>query len=355
MKNKIVIATALVVIFALLSISVAVSLNGSTEKLSSNSNEETSALSSALIGKERILEESLLKKAKASGGEETGEQPCNAKGMLTYTNVEHGFSIEYPEDWTGEEGTMGTVVMFTGPGGVNVNVVTEELPTRMTAEELAEAARELLQEMGYNIVKTFTDTINGEPVAGHVITTTIFGVEIKQMQACFVIDTTAYVITFSASSSQYDVAYDDYFGPILQSFRFMRILVKNPTEVLEGENFTATVNADNVSDLAILVFKLNYNSSVIELKKVEKGSDISNWSSWYSLRNPGAGTVKVFAFSDPSGSPINRSAELAKLEFKVVGEAGNKSALDIQGILGNSDVESILAIWMDSEVTISRI
>lgn len=198
MKNKIVIATALVVIFALLSISVAVSLNGSTEKLSSNSNEETSALSSALIGKERLLEESLLKKAKALGGDETGEQPLNAKGMLTYTNVEHGFSIEYPEDWTVEEGTMGIVVEFTRPDGINANVVTEELPTRMTAEEYAEATRELLQGIGYNTVKTFTDTINGEPVAGHVMTITIFGVEIKQMQACFVSDTTAYGITFTA-------------------------------------------------------------------------------------------------------------------------------------------------------------
>jgi hypothetical protein len=351
MKNKIVIATALVVIFALLSISVAVSLNGSTEKLSSNSNEETFALSSALIGKERILEESLLKKAKALGGDETGEQP---KGMLTYTSVEHGFSIEYPEDWTVEEG-MGYVVSFTRFDGTNANVVTEELPTRMTADELAEATREYLEGVGYKTIKTFTDTINGEPVACYVLTISIFGVELKQMQACFVIDTTGYAITFSADSNTYDEAYDDYFEHMLQSFRFMRILVENSTEVLEGENFTATVNADNVSDLAILVFKLSYDSSVIELKEVEKGSDISNWSRWDSLRNPGAGIVKVFAFSDPSGAPINGSAELVKLEFKVVGDAGNKSVLDIQGILGNSDVESIRAIWMDSEVTISRI
>ena len=212
-----------------------------------------------------------------------------------------------------------------------------------------------MQGIGYNTVKTFTDTINGEPVAGHVMTITIFGVEIKQMQACFVSDTTAYGITFTAFPNTYGEAYDDYFEHMLQSFRFIRILVKPPTEVLEGENFTATVNADNVSDLAILVFKLSYDSSVIELKEVEKGSDISNWSRWDSLRNPGAGIVKVFAFSDPSGAPINGSAELVKLEFKVVGDAGNKSVLDIQGILGNSDVESIRAIWMDSEVTISRI
>ena len=34
------------------------------------------------------------------------------------------------------------------------------------------------------------------------------------------------------------------------------VLVKNPTDVSEGENFTATVNIDNAKDLAILLFKL---------------------------------------------------------------------------------------------------
>ncbi len=64
--------------------------------------------------------------------------------------------------------------------------------------------------------------------------------------------------------------------------------------------------------------------------------------------------MKVFAFSDfPfSGSTINESAELARLEFKVIGKAGDKSVIDIKGILGNLDVESIQAIWVGSEVTV---
>ena len=51
--------------------------------------------------------------------------------------------------------------------------------------------------------------------------------------------------------------------------------------------------------------------------------------------------MKVFAFSNPSGSTINEDAELARLEFKVIGKAGDKSGIDIQGILGNSEVEPI--------------
>ena len=135
------------------------------------------------------------------------------------------------------------------------------------------------------------------------------------------------------------------------------VSIKTPSEVSEGENFMATVNVDNVTDLAILMFRLTFNSSVIRLTNVEEGSDISTsgWSSWnivQTVRYPGAETVKVFAFSDPSGSPINGDAELARLEFIAVGKAGNRSVIDIQGILGNSAVEPIEAIWVGSKVAV---
>ena len=133
------------------------------------------------------------------------------------------------------------------------------------------------------------------------------------------------------------------------------VSIKTPSEVSEGENFTATVNVDNVTDLAILMFGLTFNSSVIRLTNIEEGSDISTsgWSYWLQdTSDSGAGILKVFAFSDPSGSPINESAELARLEFTVIGEAGDKSVIDIHGILGNSAVESIQAIWVDSEVAV---
>ena len=128
------------------------------------------------------------------------------------------------------------------------------------------------------------------------------------------------------------------------------VSLKNPLTVSEGGNFTATVNIDNANDLAIHMFKLTYDPSVIELIDIESGSGISDWSHWYSSQK--TGTLEIFAFSDPSGLPISGDAELAKLEFEVVGRAGDKSAIDIQGITGNSDVEPIESKWMDSEVTV---
>jgi hypothetical protein len=127
------------------------------------------------------------------------------------------------------------------------------------------------------------------------------------------------------------------------------VSVENPLEVIE--NFTATVNIDTVSDLAMVMFNLSYDPSVIRLTNVERGSDISSWSLW--LQDTGtAGTVNVFAFANFSGSAIDGSAELARLEFTVVGEVGDRSDIDIQGILGNPDMGYIEAIWRASEVCV---
>ncbi|NAS89447.1 hypothetical protein C4E24_06905 [ANME-1 cluster archaeon AG-394-G21] len=132
--------------------------------------------------------------------------------------------------------------------------------------------------------------------------------------------------------------------PIVTS---VSVSVENPLEVIE--NFTATVNIDNVSDLTMVMFNLSYDPSVIRLTNVEQWSDISSWSSWLQDTIT-AGTVKVFAFA--SGSAIDGSAELARLEFTVVGEVGDRSGIDIQGILGNSDMGNIEAIWRASEVRV---
>jgi len=130
------------------------------------------------------------------------------------------------------------------------------------------------------------------------------------------------------------------------------VTVKNPTEVSEGENFTATVSADNVKSLAIFIVELTYDPSVIKLTNVERGSSIttSRWSNWNITQY--TDTAMVIALSGQSGSPISGYAELARFEFDVVGVAGDKSAIEIKGSLSDSDVEPIEPKWMDSEVTV---
>jgi len=125
------------------------------------------------------------------------------------------------------------------------------------------------------------------------------------------------------------------------------VSVENPLEVIE--NFTATVNIDNVSDLTMVMFNLSYDPSVIRLTNVEQGLDISSWSLWWQDTGT-AGTVNVFAFA--SGSTIDGSAELARLEFTVVGEVGDRSDIDIHGLLSDSDMGYIQALWRASEVCV---
>jgi len=155
--------------------------------------------------------------------------------------------------------------------------------------------------------------------------------------------------------------------PMLQSFKFIEevagieISITNPPKVLEGGNFTAIVTVDNSTKISIFLFKLNYDPSVIDLINaenlinIEKGSDSasSSSSSWVSWGDKEKGTMQIIAYSDPLCSLVNGSAELVRLEFHVVGQAGEKSALDIQGIIGDSAMEPIETIWVDSEVTVT--
>ena len=270
----------------------------------------------------------------------------NVSEMLTYTNAEYHFSIGYPHDWTVQENLLDTEVIFSGPIEedymINANIITVELPD---------------------------DTFNGEPVSRYIITTTTEeGIEVKHMQACFVRNTTAYVIGFTAASSTFDTAEADYFVPMLQSFKFIEeavgieISITNPPKVLEGGNFTAIVTVDNSTKISIFLFKLNYDPSVIDLINVEnlinieKGSDSATTSysgTCQSSQDSDKGTVQIIAYSNPLCSLVNGSAELVRLEFHVVGPAGEQSALDIQGIIGDSAMEPIETIWVDSEVTVT--
>jgi len=143
----------------------------------------------------------------------------------------------------------------------------------------------------------------------------------------------------------------DIISPANASFVYypVTVSVENPLEVIE--NFSATVNIDNVSDLTMVMFNLSYDPSVIGITNVEQGSDISNWSSWLQDTST-AGTVNVFAFANFSGSAIDGSAELARLEFTVVGEGGDRSDIDIHGLLSDSDMGHIEAVWRASEVCV---
>ena len=181
-------------------------------------------------------------------------------GMLTYTNEEYGFSIQYPGEWTVEEGWMGSIVYFGDERNedfiTNVLIKRVELQTKMTVEEFAEGSRKLLPE-DYNVVNTFQRIINGEPVAGHILTRFDEGTELKQMGAFFIRDEWVLVIVFTATSSTYNGVEEDYFNPMLESFKFIekevgigiRHLTVTPHKLESGEEVSVKLDIVNEADV----------------------------------------------------------------------------------------------------------
>jgi len=159
-----------------------------------------------------------------------------AAEMMTYKNEEYGFSIDFPEDWTAIANYMGAVVVFMGPEKegtvINVNIVVEELPKTMTVEEYA-AVSERAQKnatISYRKDKSYSTTINGEPcvILTFTATYTKDAPEVKQKLAYFMRNTTAYIVSCTASPITYDEANENYFEPMIHSFEFIAGVTPTP-------------------------------------------------------------------------------------------------------------------------------
>jgi serine/threonine-protein kinase len=147
----------------------------------------------------------------------------------TYTNIENGFSCQYPADWGLEENLMGTLVVFAKPLTskndfmININIMKEELPQfpEISAEDYAKITGLKISTSveKYQKLEEHNTTIG---IVNAIIYTYTFNINdnaVKQSQAYFIMETTAYCITYSATPDSYDdnVA---YFDLVLNSFTF---------------------------------------------------------------------------------------------------------------------------------------
>ena len=171
----------------------------------------------------------LLPVASVVGCQQQSEPPPSplAPETLAYTNSEYGFSLEYPKDWNVEEGSAGTVVLFAGPlvgeyeYMVNINIVTEELPSEMTVQDYARMA-ELQQKKAwsdYVKVKEYTSTIVGLPAVVKTFIATPIDVPLKDIQVFFIKDKVAYIITYNAAIDSHD-EYVEFFDLAISTFKF---------------------------------------------------------------------------------------------------------------------------------------
>ena len=116
-------------------------------------------------------------------------------------------------------------------------------------------------------------------------------------------------------------------------------------------SFNATLRIDNVTDLNSGQFDLSFNSSIVNVTDVKDGEIDGKAVPIFIWNFVDADTVRVLV-SMPMGVGVNGSGYLAEVAFEVKGRGGDKSNLDISGLLVDTEAKEIDTDWYGDEVTI---
>ena len=135
----------------------------------------------------------------------------------------------------------------------------------------------------------------------------------------------------------------------------VNVTVNAPAYVEEEETFGVTIDVDNITDLNSAQFELSFDPTVIELSDVKEGKINGDTVPIFMWNFVDADTVGVLV-NMPMGQGVSGSGYLAKISFKVEGEQGDRSDLDISdGLLVDKEAEEILAEWIDGEVIVGPV
>jgi hypothetical protein len=169
------------------------------------------------------LEEALIQLIEAEAP--VAPPPPMVEGQ-TYHNSEYGFSCDFPEGWTAEEG-VGQAVMFVGPTEgeydylVNVSIGVEELPIKWELDEYVRMSEVQLKNLypSYTVVQQYETTVSGVPAVVQVFTVEALGYPLKDAMAIYLKDKTAYVINLDVTEDLYE-EYRDEFILVIETFKF---------------------------------------------------------------------------------------------------------------------------------------
>ena len=131
------------------------------------------------------------------------------------------------------------------------------------------------------------------------------------------------------------------------------VSIAAPAEVVVGSTFSARVNIANVTNLNAWNYDLVFDKSVLEVVDVLGGEvggrPIQPGENQWVVSN---GTLKVVA-DIPGISTVSGSGYLTVIQFKVIGEIGDTSAIDLRnGMLSSDLATSIPATWGRATVTV---
>lgn len=158
-------------------------------------------------------------------------------GFLKYENKSQGISIEFPNDWTKEEGAGGTLVAFKSPTDANdtflenVNIVTEDVSQApsITLKDYEKAALDLVIKSASEPDAAIKDVkvkekkdmkISGLP-ARFISYTSVYsetGTKLYSRQYFTLKDKTVYIITYTSSQEKPD-AFMDVVEKMVNSFK----------------------------------------------------------------------------------------------------------------------------------------
>jgi len=124
------------------------------------------------------------------------------------------------------------------------------------------------------------------------------------------------------------------------------VSIDAPAEVVVGSTFSARVNITNVTNLNAWNYDVVFNKDVLEVAAVLGGEvggmPIQPGENQWVVND---GTLRVVN-DIPGISTVSGSGYLAVIQFRVIGEVGNTSYIDLQGgMLSNDLASSIPATW----------
>ena len=144
------------------------------------------------------------------------------------------------------------------------------------------------------------------------------------------------------------------FVPVIAA-QDVEIRVNAPEYVEEKETFDVTIDIDSVTELTWSEFDLIFDKSVVKVEDVTEGSIDDTEISIEMWDHVDSDTIKVMTGvpEDKFSEGVSGSGYLAKISFKVNGDEGDDSVLDISnGILGNTSAGEIPATWIDAEIKV---
>jgi hypothetical protein len=147
----------------------------------------------------------------------------------TYTDSEHGFSVEYPKDWDVQAGFIGTIVTFVGPveeatgGAINVNIAatnSSELP-EVTLKEYVRLFQLKVEENAenYEVVDEHDAVVDDLAAIVWTWKEDFAGTTLMVTMAFFMKENVVYAISYGATPELY-YDYLDCFELALSTFKF---------------------------------------------------------------------------------------------------------------------------------------